>query len=120
MSVRLPDPAESTRQYRRGAVMGLTVAEAFMLLAFILLMLMMLWRSEDATRLAAAKGFAELPAPERAAITENARTLGAAGIDPTDPAFAQKLETVLALVGADPPEAVLRRLAHASEAERLK
>ena len=36
MSIRRPDPAGSTRQYRRGAVMGLTVAEAFMLLAFIL------------------------------------------------------------------------------------
>ena len=47
MSVRMPDPVEGTRQYRRGAVMGLTVAEAFMLLAFVLMMLMMLWRQED-------------------------------------------------------------------------
>ena len=31
-------------QYRRGAIMGLTVAEAFMLVAFILLMLLLFWR----------------------------------------------------------------------------
>lgn len=30
--------------YRRGAIMGLTVAEAFMLVAFILLMLLLFWR----------------------------------------------------------------------------
>ena len=30
--------------YRRGAIMGLTVAEAFMLVAFVLLMLLLFWR----------------------------------------------------------------------------
>lgn len=32
--------------YRRGTIMGLTAAEAFMLICFILLMLLMLWRAE--------------------------------------------------------------------------
>ncbi len=34
----------SHRQYRRGAIMGLTIAEAFMLLVFALLLLFLLWR----------------------------------------------------------------------------
>ena len=33
-------------QYRRGTIMGLTVAEAFMLVAFVLLMLLLFWRHE--------------------------------------------------------------------------
>ena len=33
-------------QYRRGAIMGLTVAESFMLITFLLLMLLALWRIE--------------------------------------------------------------------------
>jgi hypothetical protein len=61
MALRMPDPAESTRQYRRGAVMGLTIAEAFMLLAFVLLMLTLLWRFEDRKQIEAAQGFVDLP-----------------------------------------------------------
>ena len=37
-------PVAGATQYRRGAIMGLTVAEAFMLVAFILLMLLLFWR----------------------------------------------------------------------------
>lgn len=37
-------PLAGPTQYRRGAIMGLTVAEAFMLVAFILLMLLLFWR----------------------------------------------------------------------------
>ena len=37
-------PLAGATQYRRGAIMGLTVAEAFMLVAFILLMLLLFWR----------------------------------------------------------------------------
>ena len=120
MVTRMPDPAEATRQYRRGAVMGLTVAEAFMLLAFILLMLMMLWRSEDQSRIAAAEGFAEMPPAERAAVLETARVLQAAGLDPADPAFRARLASVLALGDARPPQDVLERLAQASGPERRK
>lgn len=38
--------ADSGSQYRRGTIMGLTVAEAFMLVAFVLLMLLLLWRHQ--------------------------------------------------------------------------
>jgi outer membrane protein OmpA-like peptidoglycan-associated protein len=117
---RMPDPVEGTRQYRRGAVMGLTVAEAFMLLAFVLLMLMMLWRQEDAQALGAAKEFAALPAEERAAVLAAVRSLAAAGVDPTDPIVEAKLESLLALGDAAPPDDVLVALAHASEEERRK
>ena len=34
------------KHYRRGAVMGLTVAEAFMLVAFVLLLLLLAWRHQ--------------------------------------------------------------------------
>src|SRR5690606_30618820 len=36
----------SDSSYRKGAVMGLTVAESFILIAFALLMLLALWRTE--------------------------------------------------------------------------
>ena len=38
--------AGSGSHYRRGTIMGLTVAEAFMLVAFVLLMLLLFWRHE--------------------------------------------------------------------------
>jgi len=120
VSTRIPDPVESTRQYRRGAVMGLTVAEAFMLLAFVLLMLMMLWRSEDARKLAAAKGFTDLPADEREAVIETARKLQASGLDPTDPIVQAKLTRILALGDATLPQDILQRIAQASDDERRK
>jgi outer membrane protein OmpA-like peptidoglycan-associated protein len=44
---RHPPSLDSDRNYRRGAIMGLTVAEAFMLIAFALLMLLALWRYES-------------------------------------------------------------------------
>lgn len=37
-------------QYRRGALMGFTVAESFMLIAFALLLLLALWRASDVER----------------------------------------------------------------------
>ena len=84
---------DSDRNYRRGAVMGLTVAEAFMLVAFALLMLLALWRFEaDAeqrevatalslaeqrleaaeTALAALREFRDIPPQQRAALIEMA------------------------------------------------
>ena len=44
---RRPSPLDSDRNYRRGAIMGLTPPEAFMLIAFALLMLLALWRYES-------------------------------------------------------------------------
>lgn len=97
MSLRSPDPAESSRQYRRGAVMGLTVAEAFMLLAFVLLMLMLLWRSEDAKQLEKVKDFAALPAAEQEVVVEISRLWEAVGLRPED---APAIRTILAELGS--------------------
>lgn len=120
MSVRMPDPAESMRQYRRGAVMGLTVAEAFMLLAFVLLMLMLLWRFEDRQQLQAAQEFIDMAPSEREAVLATAEILRGEGVDPADPVIRRKLEGLLALGDANPPQEVLTTLAEASEPERRK
>lgn len=115
MSLRAPDPSEHTRQYRRGAVMGLTVAEAFMLLAFVLLMLMMLWRQEDRKTVEAAEEFAALAPPERQAVLDTLRRLDQAGLDPLDPAVKEKFDAIIELGGEVGPI-----VAAASEAERRK
>lgn len=61
--------ANSGSQYRRGAIMGLTVAEAFMLVAFVLLMLLLFWRHQvqDEVDLAS-----QLSPEERKALSEGA------------------------------------------------
>lgn len=55
--------------YRRGAVMGLTVAEAFMLVAFVLLMLMLFWRHQVQDDVAFAK---RIPPNHREALSNGA------------------------------------------------
>lgn len=120
MSFRMPDPAESTRQYRRGAVMGLTVAEAFMLLAFVLLMLMLLWRFEDRQQLEAAQKFIDLAPAQKQAVLLTAEVLLAEGANPANPIIQEKLKQLLALGDANPPQEVLTTLARASEPERRK
>jgi len=42
----IPDFKPIDRGYRRGAIMGLTVAEAFILIAFLLLLLFAFWQNE--------------------------------------------------------------------------
>lgn len=52
--MRVPIESDNQSSYRRGTVMGLTAAEAFMLIAFILLTLLVLWRvteNEEKVRL---------------------------------------------------------------------
>lgn len=98
--------------------MGLTVAEAFMLLAFVLLMLMMLWRSEDARQLEAAKAFTAMSEPERAGVERIVEAFRQAGLSPDDPALREKLGD-LAVAGRESPE-VLARLAAADEPSRRK
>ena len=44
----MPDENQADRSYRRGAVMGLTLAEAFILVAFALLLLFAFWQWERA------------------------------------------------------------------------
>ncbi len=57
--------------YRRGAIMGLTVAEAFMLVAFALLMLLVFWRHEIEDEYREARELTERFSPEeRAAIAD--------------------------------------------------
>lgn len=66
-------------QYRRGTIMGLTIAEAFMLVAFVLLMLLVFWffRMEDNHKRMEAKynearKFAEGLSPREKAAVEDA------------------------------------------------
>ena len=44
----MSDDNHSDRSYRRGAIMGLTLAEAFILIAFALLLLFAFWQWEKA------------------------------------------------------------------------
>ena len=46
----MPVQANSSRDYKRGAVMGLTVAEAFILLSFVLLLLFAWWQIDTERR----------------------------------------------------------------------
>ena len=43
----MSDPTDMDRGYRRGAIMGLTMAEAFILIAFALLLLFAFWQWEE-------------------------------------------------------------------------
>lgn len=57
------------RNYKRGAIMGLTVAEAFILLSFCLLLLFTWWQVDTERKsLIAAEAIAELTPKEKAAI----------------------------------------------------
>lgn len=99
--------------------MGLTVAEAFMLLAFVLLMLMMLWRNEDARRLEAVQEFTAMSQAEKAGMRNVLEVFRQAGISPEDPQLAEKLGD-LAAIGESGADELLSRLAAADDAERRK
>lgn len=61
----------SDRAYRRGAVMGLTVAEAFILLAFCLLLLFTWWQVETERKsLVAADAIGDLTEAQKAEVVE--------------------------------------------------
>jgi hypothetical protein len=87
---------------------GITVAEIFLLLAFTLLMLMLLWRSEDEARLAVVEDFADMSAPERAGVVEVTRTFTEAGIALSNPAMHEKLEIFLDLEGSEAGQILLQ------------
>lgn len=79
----------SSRDYKRGAVMGLTVAEAFILLSFILLLLFTWWQADTEKRsLRLADSVGEMSEDQKVEIIsgltdgtfEIARALRAAGI----------------------------------------
>lgn len=88
------------RSYKRGAVMGLTVAEAFILLSFCLLLLFTWWQIDTEKRsLIAADAIADMTPDEKAAIIAGlsdgtfalAAELRKAGVDANDPKVAQDL-----------------------------
>lgn len=61
----------SDRSYKRGAIMGLTVAEAFILLAFCLLLLFSWWQAETERKtLAVADMFGEMSDSEKRQIVD--------------------------------------------------
>lgn len=82
------------RSYKRGAVMGLTVAEAFILLSFCLLLLFTWWQVDTERKsLIVADRVADLSVEEKASIVaglsdgsfELARALREVGVDLQDP-----------------------------------
>ena len=120
-------------QYRRGAVMGLTVAEAFMLVAFVLLMLLVFWRHEIEDEYKEARELTERLSPEEQAAVADAKDKGElrillielrkgsidipkttkallSGAVPIAPERLEKLETRARLVDEDE----VRRLAEAA------
>lgn len=69
-------PTDQKSSYRRGTVMGLTAAEAFMLISFILLLLLGLWRIDANERLSKAEEFSEgLTPAQRDIALENKHAL---------------------------------------------
>lgn len=83
------------RSYKRGAIMGLTVAEAFILLSFCLLLLFTWWQIDTERKsLVVAEEIGKLTTEEKAAIIAGlsngtfkaAQTLREAGVDLTDKA----------------------------------
>lgn len=69
-------PTDQKSSYRRGTVMGLTAAEAFMLISFILLLLLGLWRIDVNERLSKAEEFSEgLTPAQRDVALENKHVL---------------------------------------------
>lgn len=90
-----------SRDYKRGAVMGLTVAEAFILLSFILLLLFTWWQVDTEKRsLRLADSLGELSDAEKAAIVAGltdgtfdlAQALRKAGLGPKDQAAIEDTE----------------------------
>ena len=88
------------RSYKRGAVMGLTVAEAFILLSFCLLLLFTWWQIDTERRsLIAADRIGELTKTQKEEIVsalsdgtfDLAKALREAGVDTTTPDSAQEI-----------------------------
>lgn len=91
----------SSRDYKRGAVMGLTVAEAFILLSFILLLLFTWWQVDTEKRsLLLADSLGEISDSDKASIIAGlsdgtfamARALRAAGLGEQDQAAIEDTE----------------------------
>lgn len=93
------------RSYRRGAIMGLTVAEAFILVCFCLLLLLFWWQQDTEKRsLLAADRIAEMTQEEKARLLralgdgslDLAIALGDAGVPVGNPVTAREYSRFLA------------------------
>lgn len=70
----MSDPSQMDRSYRRGAVMGLTMAEAFILIAFALLLLFAFWQWEkEKENTPEVRAFKELPYDQRQTVLTASR-----------------------------------------------
>ena len=68
----MSDVTQTNRSYRRGAIMGLTMAEAFILIAFALLLLFAFWQWEkEKENTPEVVAFRELPDDLRHAVLTN-------------------------------------------------
>ncbi|MEL6587380.1 MAG: hypothetical protein AAFY65_08365 [Pseudomonadota bacterium] len=99
------------RGYRRGTVMGLTVAEAFMLIAFVLLMLLGVWMAATRERITALEDRVAAAEPFANAFTEEQKAAALANREQLtllgeDLAKLEAFQT-LADQGASPSEAAL-------------
>lgn len=65
----MPDVQHSDRNYRRGAIMGLTMAEAFVLICFALLLLFAFWQWEvEKENTPEVRAFKDLPYEQRQTV----------------------------------------------------
>lgn len=91
----MSDVSHTDRSYRRGAIMGLTMAEAFILIAFALLLLFAFWQWEkEKENTPEVRAFRELPYDQRQTVLGASRdgsleafiVLKAQGVDFATPA----------------------------------
>lgn len=106
---------DGARHYRRGAVMGLTVAEVFLLLAFVLLMLLMLWRSEAEDALSAVQDYVDMPVEARENLAGVSRALESAGVSVQDPAVAQGMLRFIQIAASPNGVEVIEQIANQSD-----
>ncbi|MBD9529703.1 thermonuclease family protein [Paracoccus sp. PAR01] len=95
MALRQNDAMGSSRDYKRGAIMGLTVAEAFILLTFVLLLLFTWWQADaEKKSLEAARILGDMSDAQKKEVIagladgtyEMAKELREAGLKPGDSA----------------------------------
>ncbi len=95
----MADASRFNRSYRRGAIMGLTMAEAFILIAFALLLLFAFWQWEtEKENTPEVQAFKELPYEQRQTVLVGAQDgsikafaeLKESGVDFSSPASVEK------------------------------
>lgn len=109
---------DGSRYYRRGAVMGLTAAEAFILLAFVLLMLLMLWRAESEDEMRTLREFAGLGAEEQGELQALAAQFGDGALPAAE--LRDRLSVLFDIQESEAGRAVVAAIAAAPEEERRR